>query len=331
MNFIVALIPVFIFLLFLIYIDSFKLVKYFDLISCLIWGMISAGISYLINSFLLNELQISFITYSKYIAPLIEETLKASIIILLMYRGRIGFLIDGAVLGFAIGAGFSFVENIYYLNMIDSSNLTIWIVRGFGTALMHGSCTLIFSVIFMNMFSQKESFRFYLFFPGLIAAVVLHSIYNQFIVSPLISTLVICVSVPFIIILIFEQNEKSLRKWLEIEFDTELRLLNMAKSGQFSQTKSGRYIISIKDRFPGEIIIDMICYIRLYLELSLRAKSNLLLTESGFAVNKDEDVQQKLNELKYLKKNIGKTGILAISPVLRINQKDIWKLNQLGN
>lgn len=329
MNIAVSFFPVILFLLLLIYLDSFKLVKYLDLFTCLIWGMISAGISYVINTVLYNLVQINFISYSRFVAPVVEELLKASLIIFIIYRGKIGFLIDGAILGFAVGAGFSIVENIYYLNNLESSNLTLWIARGFGTALMHGSCTSIFTIISINIFNQKDVLKLKMFLPGIFLAMVIHSIYNQFIVSPLISTLVIFVSVPFVVILIFEQNEKSLRKWLEIEFDTELRLLNMIKSGQFSKTKSGNYIISIKNRFPAEIIFDMICYIRLYLELSLRAKSNLLLSESGFSLSKDEELKQKLDELKYLQKNIGKTGIIAISPILRMNQKDIWKLNLL--
>ncbi len=329
MNIIVSFIPVILFLLLLIYLDSFKLVKLTDLFLCLVWGMVSAGISYIINTTLFNLVHLEFFSYSRFIAPIIEELLKASLIIFIIYRGKVGFLIDGAILGFAVGAGFSIIENIYYLHELESSNLTLWIVRGFGTALMHGSCTSIFTIISMNLFSQKDILKLKMFLPGIIFSILLHSIYNQFIISPLISTLIIFVSVPFVVILIFEQNEKSLRKWLEIEFDTELRLLNMIKSGQFSKTKSGNYIISIKNRFPAEIIFDMICYIRLYLELSLRAKSNLLLSESGFPLNKDEELKQKLSELKYLRKNIGKTGILAISPVLRMNQKDVWKLNLL--
>lgn len=329
MNIAVSFIPVVLFLLLLIYLDSFKLVKLTDIFICLVWGMVSAGISYVINSTLFNLLNVSFISYSRFIAPVVEELLKASLIVLFIFRGKIGFLIDGAILGFAVGAGFSIIENIYYLNALENSNLTLWIIRGFGTALMHGSCTSVFTIISMNLFSQKEILKFKMVLPGILFSILLHSVYNQFIVSPLISTLIILVSVPFVVILIFEQNEKSLRKWLEIEFDTELRLLNMIKSGQFSKTKSGNYIISIKNRFPAEIIFDMICYIRLYLELSLRAKSNLLLSESGFPLTKDEELKQKLSELKYLQKNIGKTGILAISPVLRMNQKDIWKLNLL--
>ena len=76
-------------------------------------------------------------------------------------------------------------------------------------------------------------------------------------------------------------------------------------------------------------MFDLLCYIRIYLELSIRAKTNLMLKESGFPV-KNDDVKDKLNELKYLTKNIGKAGLLAISPILRMNKKDVWKLNQLN-
>jgi len=35
---------------------------------------------------------------------------------------------------FALGAGFALVENLYYLNLIENSNLLTWLLRGFDTS-----------------------------------------------------------------------------------------------------------------------------------------------------------------------------------------------------
>jgi hypothetical protein len=40
-------------------------------------------------------------------------------------------------------------------------------------------------------------------------------------------------------------------------------------------------------------------------------------------------LKEKLAELKGLQKNIGKAGMLAISPVLRMGRKELWKLSIL--
>ncbi|MCK4818736.1 hypothetical protein KA005_23390 [bacterium] len=46
-------------------------------------------------------------------------------------------------------------------------------------------------------------------------------------------------------------------------------------------------------------------------------------------VIKIDDVDKQPNELKALRKNIGKTGMIAIRPILRMNNKDLWKLTVL--
>jgi hypothetical protein len=35
--------------------------------------------------------------------------------------------------------------------------------------------------------------------------------------------------------------------------------------------------------------------------------------------------------MRYLRTSIGKTGLLAIGPLLPMSPKDLWQLNMLGN
>ncbi|MEI7499539.1 MAG: PrsW family glutamic-type intramembrane protease [Bacteroidota bacterium] len=323
----VSLIPVFLFLIMLLYLDSLKLVSKTLLIICLAWGLMSAGISFFLNTFLINHLEVSFESYSGFIAPFVEEFLKCGMLWLLIKRNKIGFMIDGAIYGFSIGAAFSFAENLFYLSQFagDSSNLMIWITRGFGTAIMHGGTAAIFGILCMSALNRQSSLVMATG-SGLLASIIIHGIFNQFLVSPLISTLIIILLVPLSIILIFVSNEKSIRNWLELEFDSEVTMLRMIRKGQFSQTKTGSFLVSLKKHFPGEVVLDMYCFISLYLELSMKAKSLIMLKENDIVIQSDPDLPVKLKELKSLKKSIGRGGYLAIAPVLRMSRKDLWKL-----
>ncbi len=297
---------------------------------CLVWGLVSAGLSFFLNTWLMNHLDVSFETFSGFIAPFIEELLKCGILWILVKRNKIGFMIDGAIYGFSIGAAFSFAENIFYLmNYAGSdSNLMIWITRGFGTAIMHGGTTAIFGILCMSALNRKSGLGLATG-TGLTAAILIHAIFNQFLVSPLVSTLIIIILVPLSIVFIFNSNERSIRNWLELEFDSEISMLRMIRKGQFSQTKTGSFLVSLKAHFPGEVVLDMYCFISLYLELSMKAKSLMMLKENDLVVPSDTDLPDKLNELKALRKSIGRAGYLAISPVLRMNRKDLWKLSLL--
>ena len=73
----------------------------------------------------------------------------------------------------------------------------------------------------------------------------------------------------------------------------------------------------------------MLCYLRLHKELALRAKGMLLMRENGIEVQVDEDVQDTLREMKFLQKNIGRTGQAAIQPFLRLSRKDLWQIYML--
>ncbi len=328
MKIIIALLPVLVFLLFLILMDSFKLVKIPFLIRCLLWGSLCAVGSYFINSYILTETGIERQILSRYIAPVIEETLKMTAILFLIRQGRIGFMIDGAIYGFAVGAGFALIENIWYLSELNSASLLLWAVRGFGTAIMHGGTTSVFSILLMQTFDKGKS-RLIPFLYSLAAAMLIHSFFNHFILPPVAMMFFCMVIIAVAEFIIFRYSEKNLRKWLELEFDSEVKLLMMIRKGHFAKTHAGEYLTSVKDRFSQLAVVDMLAYIALYLELSIKAKSKLMLHEAGIPVVKDESISNRLAELKALEKNIGMTGILAISPVLRISRRDLWKWSTL--
>lgn len=328
MKIVIALLPVVVFLLFLILMDSFKLVKIPYLILCILWGMLCAVGSYFINSFILTETGVERQILSRYIAPAIEETLKMAVILFIIRKGKVGFMIDGAIYGFGVGAGFALIENIWYLSELNSASLLLWTVRGFGTAIMHGGTTSVFSILLMQAFDKRTG-RFLPVLYSWLAAILIHSFFNHFVLPPVATMFFTLVIIAVAEYIIFRYSEKNLRKWLELEFDSEVKLLMMIRKGQFARTHAGEYLTSIKYRFSQMAVVDMLAYIALYLELSIKAKSRLMLHEAGLPVGRDESVSDRLAELKALEKNIGLTGILAISPVLRISRRDLWKWSTL--
>jgi protease PrsW len=327
----ISLIPVFLFLVILIYLDSFRLVRINILLLCLGWGILSALLSYFLNTFLIRDAGIPFQSYSAYIAPIAEETLKMLFLVLLIRKNRIGFMIDGAIYGFAIGAGFAVTENLAYLHFLSGNqgDLILWIIRGFGTAVMHGGATAIVGILMMGALNRHTR----ILVPavtGTLGAILLHAVYNTPYLSPVTTTLLILVIIPVSIILIFRSNEKSLRDWLELQFDSEVQILAQIRQGKFTSTRAGVFLLTIKDRFPKEIVFDLYCFISLYLELSIKAKSLLMLRESGLPASPEPGIPEKLAELRMLRKSIGNAGYLAISPVLRVSRKDLWKISLLG-
>jgi len=325
-----SLLPVFLFLAALVFLDSYKLVKLRLILLTLLAGAIVAVVCLLINSWALQRFAWEVSFYSRYIAPVIEEACKAIYLFYLVRSEKIGFMVDAAIHGFAIGAGFAFVENIYYLQSLQSANLFLWIIRGFGTAIMHGGTTAILGIIAKGLSERHVSDHMRFFLPGLGLAVLIHSFFNHFLLPPVLSTVSLLIALPLIIIVVFAQSEKATRHWLGIGFDTDMELLEMIDSGKIAETKIGAYLQSLKEHFPGTMVADMLCLLRIHVELAMRAKGTLLMRGAGFRLALDPEIKEKFDELKYLEKSLGKTGQLAIAPFLHTRSRDLWQLYMLG-
>lgn len=330
LKIIISLLPVFVFLILLIFMDSYKLLKFHSVIFAIGFGCLTAILSYFINNLTIDIFKINLIKYSRYVSPFWEELLKSLFIIYLIQKRKIGFLVDAAIYGFAIGAGFSLVENLYYLGTIQSQNLLLWIIRGFGTAVMHGGTTSIMAILSTNFSNRYSASKFIVFLPGLIIAYFIHSLFNHFLLSPVFTTILQLLTLPLLIVLSYYYSERDLQEWLEVGMDVDVWLLEYINSGKVYQTKVGEYLHSLKNRFPGEVVADMLCYVRIHLELAIRAKGILMMHEFGFSVPQDPEIGEKLSEMKYLEHSLGKTGKLALSPILHTSTQEFWQIYILG-
>jgi hypothetical protein len=205
-----------------------------------------------------------------------------------------------------------------------------WIVRGLGTAIMHGGATAILAMISKTFHNRAGGLRLHLLLPGLGVAVVLHSLYNHFLVQPLLATALIVLVFPYLCVAVFQHSERETRAWLGAGFDTDQELVRAVHSGRVSGTPVGSYLKTLRSRFSPEVIVDMMCLLRVRAELAIRAKGLLMLREAGFDVPADPTLKDKFEELQYLEKSIGKTGLLAIDPFLHTSTRDLWQLNLLS-
>jgi protease PrsW len=326
LNVAVALLPVLLFLALLVFLDSFKLVSLRSVLVALVAGGVAAAAGAEVNAWLLEATGLALPSFSRYGAPLVEEALKALWIVLLLRRGRVGFLVDAAILGFAVGAGFALVENVEYLHELSEPRVLLWLARGFGTAILHGATTAVFAILAKMLADRHPEHSLLALGPGLATAVLAHSLYNHFLLTPLLAVAVILVGLPLLVVAVFERSERATRDWLGVGLDTDLELVESITSGQALDTRLGEYLRTLKEHFPGEVVADMLCLVRIQAELAIRAKGLLLAREAGLAAPVGDDVRANLAELRYLEQSIGRTGLLALKPVVRQSARDLWQV-----
>ncbi|MEQ1491847.1 MAG: PrsW family glutamic-type intramembrane protease [Terricaulis sp.] len=331
----IAVAPVVLLLIVFDRLDAFDLISAREIGILLGAGGLVAALSFLANWRVMDGFPIGFSAYTRYVSPIIEESLKSAPIIYLFARNRLGFKVDAAIAGFAVGAGFSVIENIWYLFTIADANVSAWLVRGFGTAIMHGGATAIFAIISHEMTErQAESsaahyrFNALLFAPGLLVAMVIHSTFNHFPGQPLVIMALTLLLAPAAIFLALIRSDTATQKWLAADRAAHESMLAEIRAGHFASTPRGEQITAIAARL-GDKADDARVYVELKTELILRAEELIHAAQSGQAVATTEIDQEKFTQLDALEQRLGQTTLAALAAPLGFTRNDLWELSRL--
>lgn len=328
--------PVLVLLMIFDRLDVFNLIRMRDIGWLLLTGGVIAGLCYFANARVLDGFPIGYSNYSKYIAPFIEETLKAVPIALLFHYNRLGYKLDAAIAGFALGAGFSLIENAWYLIRITDANISGWLVRGFGTAIMHGGTTALFAVITQEMTERQaeaaaSNYRFnpLLFLPGLGAAIFIHAAFNHFPDQPILVMALTLLLIPITLFFTLVNNERATGHWLATDAALHRKALEDIRSGAFAESEAGRGVRVLADRLGKDAAHDVMAYVELKTELVLRAEELIHASQSGEPALVGERERDGFSRLEALEHKLGPSMTFAIDSRLAFTRNDLWELGRL--
>lgn len=325
----IGLVPVLLFLGALVLLDSYKLMTRRSVLAAIAAGCVAAALCYVANRFAIGTLRIRSTMLTLIFAPSLEETVKAFYVVAMIRLHRVGFMVDAGILGFAVGTGFALVENVSYAGALQLAGPSVWLVRGLGTAVMHGSATAIVGIVSKDLTDRRARLGWLRFVPGLAIAIAAHSAFNHLDRNPLLATAFLLLVMPLLVFLVFERSERVTRDWLGTGLDLDVDLLEQILNGELMETRVGCYLHSLRERFAGPVVADMLCLLRIHLELSARAKGMMIARAAGIEVPADPDVRANFDELRYLEKSIGPTGRIAILPFVRTSSRDLWHIHAL--
>jgi RsiW-degrading membrane proteinase PrsW (M82 family) len=332
----VALIPVLIMLGVFVWLDAFKLMSLKEVLVLLVLGGIGAIVAYPLSGRLLDALPIGFSFYSRFVAPWIEEAIKAIIMIVLFRMNRIGYKLDAVISGFAIGAGFSVVENIVYLTIFPNYATGTWLVRGFGTAIMHGTTLAILAAIAHEL-AERETreaasdfdFNLLWFVPGYGVAVTLHMAFNQFPDRPLIAMLGAIVVAPVALIAILSFGTAEAERWLKEEYADHRAQLAALRAGNWPDGSAGRKVAALAERVDSESATRIRRFWELQAWLVAEAEETMLEEEQGDAVFDPTQIRAAIAELDGLKRALGRSTYAALQALLPFSRNDYWEVSEL--
>jgi RsiW-degrading membrane proteinase PrsW (M82 family) len=331
-----ALVPVLILLGVFVWLDAFKLMRGREILLLLTLGGIGAIAAYPVAGRFLDTLPIGFNSYSRFVAPWIEEAIKGVIIVALFRFNRIGYKLDAVISGFAIGAGFSVVENIIYLLRFPDYGAGTWLVRGLGTAVMHGTTLALLAAVAHEL-AERETreaagdfdFRLWWFVPGYLVAVALHTFFNQFPDRPLLAMIGAAMFAPIALIAIFNFGTAEAERWLKAECAAHHVQLETLRAGQWPDGAAGRKIAALAERLGPETAQRIRRYWELQAWLVAQAEEVMIEEAAGDATFEEEQIRAALAEQAGLRQALGRSTFTAVSALLPFSRNDQWEVSEL--
>ena len=221
-------------------------------------GAVAAGASYPLNTFAYERFAGDFQSFSRYVSPWIEESLKAVPLVFLIRTRRVGLPVDAA------SPASRLVRALRWSRTSTTSRCgrmrRSW-CRSFAASAPR-SCTAARRVLCddlgdaLRKAAERRSAAASAGFPR---GRALHSVFNILLVRPVLATLAILFVLPLVIYWVFQHSERTLRDWLDADLDSNVQLLESINSGTFLDSHSGRYLQSLRERFHGEDLADMLC------------------------------------------------------------------------
>ena len=331
-----ALVPVLVMMVAFVWLDMFKLMSVPEMVGRLLLGGAAALAAWPLSGQLLDHLPMGFSFYSRIVAPWIEEALKGLMVLGLFAFNRIGYKLDAVISGFAIGAGFSVVENVFYLLRYPELESGVWLVRGLGTAVMHGTTAAILAAIAHELgerLARKPGGRFAFnplhLVPGFVAASLIHMLFNQFPDSPMSVMMVTAVAAPLLLMAVLNFGEKEARAWLAEDSAGHQARLAAFRADGFPDDASGQHIAALAARVEPEEAERIRAYCIARTELVLIAEEELGERDRKLDADERERVNALIERIAALEHQIGRSGMAALRPLLPFTRNDAWEVKEL--
>ena len=165
--------------LYVIYsLDLYQMGAFRNVLAAFLWGALAFFLARELNRYIYFSGLLSRSEIVRYFAPFAEEVLKALVLIYLVRRPNFTYFVDGAIYGFAAGMGFAILENYEYI-ATSAAGLGTAIGRVLSANLIHASASGLVGVAFGLTRFQKGLRRIPTVLGGLLAAMLVHGVFNN--------------------------------------------------------------------------------------------------------------------------------------------------------
>lgn len=114
--------------------------------------------------------------------------------------------------------------------------------------------------------------------------------------------------------------------------DSQMIVLISIENDSFYSTHLGKYFFSLTREYPPRVRGEMMNYIHLCLQLSVKAKGRAMAKSAGFdcklSAEETSEIKGQLAELKRMERKFNFAMMNIIRPIARLSRTDRWSLQQ---
>jgi hypothetical protein len=256
----------------------------------------------------------------RFVAPIVEEILKAMILIYLVRRENFTYFVDGAIYGFAVGIGFAVFENYFYLSQDEAQALSTAIGRVLSTNLMHATASAVVGTALGFSRFQRFQGRAVLLISGLVAAMLFHMGFNNITQSDFGATalLLYAAGIGFggtgFIAWVIRRGLNEQKQWIQDSFekiDKKVVTSNEAKAvDRLADVQE--VLIPLEEVFGSETAQKMVRFLTLQAQYGIKLKSIEKLNDDYLKTASQREAETMEAEMKELRQQIGGQRMLAL-------------------
>lgn len=306
---------------------QFKLI-----LSSLAWGVFAYAVASLTHL----TLEYAGLADRNYIvrfyAPVLEETFKGLILIVLVKRRRLTYSLDGALYGFAIGIGFAIFENIGYIYNDLSEALGIAALRIVSANLIHATSSAAIGIA-LAMFRLETSWLRWLFsVAGPIVAVGQHMLFNNIVsdgFSALLGLIAGILGLAFILITMW-YGKKQAQDWIRQKLGMDDRITRGEVAAVVRLTSADDVLLPLLERFSPEKVtqVEKLLYIQARLALKRKALDSFP-KEDPLRNAMEAEIKKTQVEMEAARRMVGMYAMLFVRGLFTDEMLSVWDLVQV--
>lgn len=316
--------------LYIIYtLDLYKTGAFRNVLMCFVWGGAAFAGAYFTNRTIFTQGLASRDTIIEFIAPVVEEILKALILFYLVRRPSFTYFVDGAIYGFAAGMGFAVFENYEYILESADSGLGLAISRVLSTNLVHASASALVGVALGLSRFRRAWGKVGLILGGLAAAMLLHIAFNN-VVTRVESSLLLVFSAVigigaagFIAFLIFRGLAEE-KAWIEEKLGDADRVTRQ-EAAYVNRLADVTELLKPLEQFFGEEKMPQVeRFLVIQARLGILRKTLDKLNDDKMRGAVEKQMADLRAEMDALRKGLGAYNMLHLRGILPSEASPLW-------